>query len=164
MARKWRNATGFRCLTVVYSDISKFRNLISIDHMIIDLSLLSFLSSVPSPWVIHNSNHACWSHCRMGRLITKCCGRAQCGRKVNKSELPEILQLFLIVGYLVGFSHIFIDQSLVYIPRVAYILYTGKFFLTSNKSIRTFTLIFLKQVPNFLCASHMCTYMWAFSF
>lgn len=121
--------------------------------MIIDLSLLSFLSSVPSPWVIHNSNHAFWSHCGMGRLIAKCCARAQCGKKVNKSELPKILQLFLTVGYLVGYSHIFIDQSLVYIPKVAYILYTRKFFLyfqKKKKTIRTFTLILLNQVLKLL--------------
>lgn len=126
--------------------------------MIIDLSFLSFLSSVPSPWVMHNSNHACWSHCRMGRLIAKCCGRAQCGKKVNKSELSKILQLFLIVGYLVGFSHIFIDQSLVYIPKVAYILYTGKFFLYFQKNYQNLYLNFPKAGSGIFYVLITCAY------
>lgn len=96
----------------------------------------------------------------MGRLIAKCCGRAQCGKKVNKSELPKILQLFLIVGYLVGYSHIFIDQSLVYILKVAYILYTRKFFLYFQKKNQNLYHNSPKPSSEIVeCAYLMCIYM-----
>lgn len=99
----------------------------------------------------------------MERLIAKCCGRAQCGKKVNKSELPKILQLFLIVGYLVGYSHIFIDQSLVYIPKVAYILYTRKFFLYFQKKKKNNQNLYLnspKPSSEIVeCAYFTCIYM-----
>lgn len=97
----------------------------------------------------------------MGRLIAKCCARAQCGKKVNKSELPKILQLFLTVGYLVGYSHIFIDQSLVYIPKVACILYTRKFFLYFQKKKKNNLYLNSPKPSSEIveCAYFMCIYM-----